>query len=187
MAKKPTKPDWTLVWRAVSFTESSNITTVDLKTLLLTTGKASTSRTLNTATSSSRRPRTVENADPNEKLKTFASTRNKNGTTSSVTLPASFKSSETVRKLRLEELKTTRVSHNITIQSGSLSHFRILFPRSRLLSRAHWRLPCRKQWFREHVSTNTHTAESSLRSAPTRRSRKSWHPTVLWRVIGVMT
>ncbi|CAI2348303.1 unnamed protein product [Caenorhabditis sp. 36 PRJEB53466] len=88
-------------------TESSNVTTVDLKTLLQTTGKSLTNVQIRNSTSGSRRPRTINTVDPNETLKTFA-TRNRNETTSSLTLPASFNSTSAARKITLEELRTTR-------------------------------------------------------------------------------
>ncbi|EGT34743.1 hypothetical protein CAEBREN_14431 [Caenorhabditis brenneri] len=86
-----------------SSTESSNTTTtIDLKTILQSTGKS----TIKTgSTLKPRHARTIESADSNEKLKQFA-TKSRNETTTSITLPSSFNS--TVRKLTIEELRTTR-------------------------------------------------------------------------------
>uniref|UniRef100_A0A1I7TMC1 ShKT domain-containing protein n=1 Tax=Caenorhabditis tropicalis TaxID=1561998 RepID=A0A1I7TMC1_9PELO len=83
--------------------EPSNTTKIDLKTILQSTGKLSTKIGSTSSTLKPRHARTIEASDQNEKLKTFAS-KSRNET--SITLPSSFNS--TVRKLTLEELKTTR-------------------------------------------------------------------------------
>ncbi|EFO86902.1 hypothetical protein CRE_04820 [Caenorhabditis remanei] len=103
--------------------ETSNITTVDLKTLLQTVGKLTTSTTLRSSTTRSRIPKTIDSFDSNEKLKTFASRRH-NETTTSITLPSSFNSTKVVRKLTLEELKTTRdtMPKITTAEPSSLSN-----------------------------------------------------------------
>ncbi|KAF1762179.1 hypothetical protein GCK72_010441 [Caenorhabditis remanei] len=103
--------------------EISNITTVDLKTLLQTVGKSTTSTTLRSSTTRSRVPKTIDSFDSNEKLKTFASRRH-NETTTSITLPSSFNSTKVVRKLTLEELKTTRdtMPKITTAEPSSLSN-----------------------------------------------------------------